>query len=154
MFEAEDVDTRDATEDISRLELSDDETLGSTNVASGFNQSSPRAGIVARNAVNMLQKRGPAYRAHRNIWHLSYDSMGLINRARSSAAETIRNIWGDRDSGTKLGPFPRFEFDNDMDTDQYVYVIGDRGYWRTHAVSHVPSATRSSDLTLINCLFP
>ncbi|OBT61060.1 hypothetical protein VE03_09163 [Pseudogymnoascus sp. 23342-1-I1] len=68
-------------------------------------------------------KRAPTTEQHRYTWHLSQDSMppGRTWRAEGSdTADPIDNEF-------------RFHYDNAGSTDQYVYIINEKGYWPGHA---------------------
>lgn len=64
-----------------------------------------------------------------HIWHLSQESMGLIGPSGK------RNTWLGKNSDSKAGKRSKFHYDDEASADQFVYVIGEEGYWRNHEVS-------------------
>ena len=82
----------------------------------------------------VLVARAPRTVQDPHIWHLSQDSMGLYDPSGE------RNRWAGKTSDSKAGKEWKFHYDNDASTDQFVYVVGEEGYWRNHEVSCDPPA--------------
>jgi hypothetical protein len=59
-----------------------------------------------------------------------------------------RNVWQGKNSDSKAGKDFKFHYDDAAGTGQFVYVIGEEGYWRNHEVSDPPVREPSSESLL------